>query len=819
LKILSRTSILMTNQLSMVNRISFAAVILFAGVSISTYGQNKTLGVGTATPNSNAALHVESPTNNQGVIIPRLTTAQRTGFTAGLTVNEIGLIVFDIDLTALAIWNGTAWDIGSKVGAPITISNSATTGTAAVLSNTNTGNPDITLNVKTNGTGENAWFEVTNSASSGSPVVGITNGTGVAGFFQVNNPAGGTAIQGSTNSNLGGALAPVGVYGLSSGTGSLGGSFRNTNAANTFPALYAETKGLNNTAAFKTTNATNNFPALYTETNGLGGAANFTTLNSGTATPGVVINYAGTGNALETTGKIQGGQFVGDGSLLTGISATPGAGSVTTNEIADNTIQNKDIDATTSIAGFKVDPNFGIQNVSTQGDISVTGTGKFIGDGSGLTNLPGGGGWGLTGNATTNPATNFIGTTDASDFVLKTNNTEVIKLFSSGQVGIGTTPVSAKLDIISNSLPIAIYSSVTAATGVQNRAVEGYTAGSSTQNIGVYGTGEINGAAGAIGVYGEAIGTGTGSATGLYGSVNNFSLTSGPAYGLFASAENGSTNWAGFFDKGDVHITNALSVGSSPGTVGTSGQVLTSQGNSAPVWANPSVGINSVTNTEIVDGTITSSDLSSSISIATSGTISASSFSGDGSALTGVSGFTLPYSNSPTTSGYAFTINNTGTGGAADFQVNNLSGNTTVVNASTTGAGHAIAGTTTGSGNAGNFSILNVGNNLPALLAVTNGTGPALQADQTNNGIAIDILNGTLKYSTFTVVSSGAIATKAGLYEIAVSGTFTLPASAVDGETCLVYPSVSGVTVESLSISSGIIRQFVRIGGFWKVVN
>jgi hypothetical protein len=38
------------------------------------------------------------------------------------------------------------------------------------------------------------------------------------------------------------------------------------------------------------------------------------------------------------------------------------------------------------------------------------------------------GAWGLTGNAGTNPSTNFIGTTDAQDIVLKTNSTEVVRL-------------------------------------------------------------------------------------------------------------------------------------------------------------------------------------------------------------------------------------------------------------------------------------------------------------------------------------------------------------------------------------------------------
>ena len=42
--------------------------------------------------------------------------------------------------------------------------------------------------------------------------------------------------------------------------------------------------------------------------------------------------------------------------------------------------------------------------------------------------------WSLNGNTGSNPTTNFIGTADAKDFVLKTNNTERMRLTSSGNV-------------------------------------------------------------------------------------------------------------------------------------------------------------------------------------------------------------------------------------------------------------------------------------------------------------------------------------------------------------------------------------------------
>jgi hypothetical protein len=61
-----------------------------------------------------------------------------------------------------------------------------------------------------------------------------------------------------------------------------------------------------------------------------------------------------------------------------------------------------------------------------------------------------GGGWQLTGNAGTSPATNFLGTTDAQDLVLKTNNVEQVRVLNGGNVGIATNAPTAALDVNGN---------------------------------------------------------------------------------------------------------------------------------------------------------------------------------------------------------------------------------------------------------------------------------------------------------------------------------------------------------------------------------
>ena len=95
-------------------------VLAFFVLSIAkVQAQNKSLGVGTSTPNPNAALHVESPTGNQGAIMPRLSTAQRTAMGGILGVADAGLLLYDNDLKGLYIWDGVAWQSSAKLQFPI----------------------------------------------------------------------------------------------------------------------------------------------------------------------------------------------------------------------------------------------------------------------------------------------------------------------------------------------------------------------------------------------------------------------------------------------------------------------------------------------------------------------------------------------------------------------------------------------------------------------------------------------------------------------------------------------------------------------------
>ncbi|HLP20395.1 MAG TPA: hypothetical protein VK174_08840, partial [Chitinophagales bacterium] len=72
--------------------------------------------------------------------------------------------------------------------------------------------------------------------------------------------------------------------------------------------------------------------------------------------------------------------------------------------------------------------------------------------------------WALKGNAGTTPTTNFVGTTDNADLVLRTNNTEKLRVTANGAVGINqpTPNTNAILDIQSTTKGVLFPSMTTA---------------------------------------------------------------------------------------------------------------------------------------------------------------------------------------------------------------------------------------------------------------------------------------------------------------------------------------------------------------------
>jgi hypothetical protein len=96
----------------------------------------------------------------------------------------------------------------------------------------------------------------------------------------------------------------------------------------------------------------------------------------------------------------------------------------------------------------------------------------------------------------------------------------------------------------------------------------------------------------------------------------------------------------------------------------------------------------------------------------------------------------LPDASSVADPGTAFSITNTGTGGAGQFQINNAANANRALYLLSNGSGEVIYAYTNGTGRAGRFQVDNAANANQALYVQTKGTGDALYSTTTGTGRA-----------------------------------------------------------------------------------
>lgn len=212
---------------------------------------------------------------------------------------------------------------------------------------------------------------------------------------------------------------------------------------------------------------------LTTNTFSVNTSQNISTLSNLT-TNGLIKTSGGTGALSIATAGTDYLTPTGNGSGLTSLNASNissgtlpvaqvpnlDASKITTGtfgsaQITDGTIADADVNASAAIAGSKINPNFGTQNIVTTGTLTSGTAGAFgidatgnitkirnvttsfpaanaagvlTNDGTGTLTWAAGSGWGLTGTAGTVDGTNFIGTSDNIPFTIRVNNQQAMRI-------------------------------------------------------------------------------------------------------------------------------------------------------------------------------------------------------------------------------------------------------------------------------------------------------------------------------------------------------------------------------------------------------
>lgn len=306
------------------------AVVVVAGNTINA--QNKNLGVGTTTPNPNAVLDIVSPTNNQGVLFPRLTTAQRTTLAGLLDADDSGLMLYDTDEKAIYIWNGTTWKNNDASTLHLPLTGTANSNALSLeISETNTANTVGVVAIST--AGEGAAIKGDNSNSNGAittahGVMGVANAGGNNAGVYGTTVGGGTGVMGETTTGWSAMFAYQ-----HNPTFGWAADVEIDAPSNNWASLFAHTQGLGPAGSFV---SGNDSTTIIAKNNGTGLAGYFERNNTDGTNPALFVKSNGgfTGNSAAIIAESDGGyagvvskQKSGLGNALVAISESPEAGS------------------------------------------------------------------------------------------------------------------------------------------------------------------------------------------------------------------------------------------------------------------------------------------------------------------------------------------------------------------------------------------------------------------------------------------------------------------------------------------------------------
>lgn len=294
--------------------------------------QNKNLGVGTTTPNPNAVLDIVSPTNNQGVLFPRLTTAQRTTLAGLLDADDSGLMLYDTDEKALYIWDGAAWKNNDATTLHLPLTGTANSNALSLeITETNAANMVGVVAIST--AGEGAAIKGDNSNANGAittahGVMGVANAGGNNAGVYGTTVGGGTGVMAETTTGWSALFAYQ-----HNPTFGWGADVEIDAPSNNWASLFAHTQGLGPAGSFA---SGNDSTTIYAKNSGTGSAGYFVRDNTDGTNPALYVKSNGgfTNNSAAIIAESDGGyagvvskQKSGLGNALVAISESPEAGS------------------------------------------------------------------------------------------------------------------------------------------------------------------------------------------------------------------------------------------------------------------------------------------------------------------------------------------------------------------------------------------------------------------------------------------------------------------------------------------------------------
>jgi len=272
-------------------------ILLFIFAILLTSASFSQVGIGTTSPDASAALDITS--TDKGLLIPRMTTVQRTAVTTPAT----GLLVYDTDTKSMWNFDGTAW---VKSGGGGKFIDGAT--------------PSIAYYEEKVGIGRNSfgdvhklWVEGNKSTDgANTPVLIMANyeGTGT----NTSTYAIASTVNNSTTGTIGYAMGSRNtINNLAGGTISLGDATRSeVNNSGTIGSITGHTSAIVNTGAISTSTGFFN-----TMSNGAGNTIGFaysgysTIVNNGAITDayGQYIDFSGTGTVTNSYGLLISSNF------------------------------------------------------------------------------------------------------------------------------------------------------------------------------------------------------------------------------------------------------------------------------------------------------------------------------------------------------------------------------------------------------------------------------------------------------------------------------------------------------------------------------